>query len=29
MVNIFNIPKKTSVNCSMNSKSFMVVGKSN
>lgn len=28
MVNIFNVPVKTEVNCSMNSKSIMVVGKS-
>lgn len=28
MVNIFQIPKKTEINCSMKSKSFMVVGKS-
>lgn len=28
MVNIFQIPKKTEINCSMNSKSFMIVGKS-
>lgn len=26
MVNIFDVPQKTSVNCSMNAKSFMVVG---
>lgn len=28
MVNIFEVPKKTEVNCTMNSKSFMIVGKS-
>lgn len=28
MLNILNVPKKTEINCSMNSKSFMVIGKS-
>lgn len=26
MVDIFSVPQKTEINCSMNSKSFMVVG---
>lgn len=28
MVNIFNIPQKTTINASMNSKSIMICGKS-
>lgn len=28
MIDIFKVPQKKEVNCSMNSKSFMIVGKS-
>lgn len=28
MVNIFQVPKKTEINCSMASKSFLIAGKS-